>query len=186
MERMDYKDRREQNTDPSPIIPGNRLCNFSQVYSISKMFGNAKRKAPAAAQIPGIGPASGGLKRESPGSYRERSSPDRGEGRTERGLYMKCVKCGKPAFRGTTIETAEIGDGVLVIRNIPCYRCRSCNKIFYDTEVIRRIGELMNSEETAFRKNSIVDYEEEVSEEGDWRHPSSWNMAGFLSAMNAT
>ena len=31
---------------------------------------------------------------------------------------MKCMKCGKEAFKSTTTEAIELGFGVLVVRNI--------------------------------------------------------------------
>ena len=36
---------------------------------------------------------------------------------------MKYIRCGKKAFESTTTEAIEFGFGVLVIRNIPCYKC---------------------------------------------------------------
>ena len=43
---------------------------------------------------------------------------------------MKCGRCGKEAYQSTTSEAIELGFGVLVIRNIPCYKCKECNEVF--------------------------------------------------------
>ena len=43
---------------------------------------------------------------------------------------MKCMKCGQPAYKSVTSEAIELGFGLLVIRNIPCYKCEECDEIF--------------------------------------------------------
>ena len=55
---------------------------------------------------------------------------------------MKCMKCGKEAFKSTTTEAIELGFGVLVIRNIPCYKCVECDEIFYTGDVAQKIEEI--------------------------------------------
>ena len=52
---------------------------------------------------------------------------------------MKCMKCGKPAFKSVTSEAIELGFGLLVIRNIPCYKCEECDEIFYTGDVVQKI-----------------------------------------------
>ena len=42
---------------------------------------------------------------------------------------MKCMKCGKPAYKSVTSEAIELGFGLLVVRNIPCYKCEECDEI---------------------------------------------------------
>ena len=44
---------------------------------------------------------------------------------------MKCMKCGKEAYKSTTTEAIELEFGVLVIRNIPCYKCAEVTVIDY-------------------------------------------------------
>ena len=44
---------------------------------------------------------------------------------------MKCMRCGKEVYKSTTTEAIELDFGVLVIRNIPCYKCVECDEIFY-------------------------------------------------------
>ena len=40
---------------------------------------------------------------------------------------MKCMRCGREAYKSTTCETIEMEFGLLVIRNIPCYKCNECD-----------------------------------------------------------
>ena len=52
---------------------------------------------------------------------------------------MKCGRCGKEAYQSTTSEAIELGFGVLVIRNIPCYKCKECDEVFYTGDVVEQL-----------------------------------------------
>ena len=52
---------------------------------------------------------------------------------------MKCMRCGKPAYKSVTSEAIELGFGLLVIRDIPCYKCEECDEIFYTGDVVQKI-----------------------------------------------
>ena len=57
---------------------------------------------------------------------------------------MKCVKCGMEAYKSTTSEAIEMEFGLLVIRNIPCYKCEECDEVFYTGDVVQKIEEITN------------------------------------------
>ena len=56
---------------------------------------------------------------------------------------MKCMRCGKPAYKSVTSEAIELGFGLLVIRNIPCYKCEECDEIFYTGDVVQKIESIV-------------------------------------------
>ncbi|MBQ3396570.1 MAG: YgiT-type zinc finger protein [Synergistaceae bacterium] len=49
---------------------------------------------------------------------------------------MKCMRCGKDSYKSTTTEAIEMDCGLLIIRNIPCYKCKECDEIFYTGDVV--------------------------------------------------
>ena len=55
---------------------------------------------------------------------------------------MKCIKCGKNTYESTTSETIELEKGVLVIRNIPCYKCEFCDEIHFTGDVVKQLGKM--------------------------------------------
>ena len=55
---------------------------------------------------------------------------------------MKCMKCGREAYKSTTSEAIEMEFGLLVIRNIPCYKCEECDEIFYTGDVVQKLEEI--------------------------------------------
>ena len=72
---------------------------------------------------------------------------------------MKCMKCGKEAFKSTTTEAIELGFGVLVIRNIPCYKCAECDEIFYTGDVVQKIEKITDKVKQLLQEVTVIDYE---------------------------
>ena len=72
---------------------------------------------------------------------------------------MKCMKCGKEAFKSTTTEAIELGFGVLVIRNIPCYKCEECDEIFYTGDVALKIEKITERVKQFIQEVTVIDYE---------------------------
>ncbi|MBQ9301332.1 MAG: YgiT-type zinc finger protein [Clostridia bacterium] len=72
---------------------------------------------------------------------------------------MKCMKCGKDAYKSTTTEAIELDFGVLVIRNIPCYKCEECDEIFYTGDVAEKIEKVMEMVKQLMQEITVIDYE---------------------------
>ena len=73
-------------------------------------------------------------------------------------MLMKCMKCGKNAYKSTTSEAIEMEFGLLVIRNIPCYKCEECDEIFYTGDVALKIEEIIERAKKLVQEITIVDY----------------------------
>ena len=71
---------------------------------------------------------------------------------------MKCIKCGGDTFESTTTEAIELGFGVLIIRNIPCYKCDECDEIFYTGDVVQKIEEITERVKQFIQEVTVVDY----------------------------
>ena len=72
---------------------------------------------------------------------------------------MKCMKCGSSAFKSTTSEAIEMEFGLLVIRNIPCYKCEECDEVFYTGDVALKIEEITERVKQFIQEVTVVDYE---------------------------
>ena len=73
---------------------------------------------------------------------------------------MKCMKCGRAAYKSVTSEAIELGFGLLVVRNIPCYKCEECDEIFYTGDVVQRLEMLIDEAKQNMQAISVVYYEE--------------------------
>ena len=65
-----------------------------------------------------------------------------------------CPLCKGTKRRGTTTFTADLGFGVVVIRNVPALVCAQCGADWLDDEVAQRIERLV---EEARAKRSQVE-----------------------------
>ncbi len=73
-------------------------------------------------------------------------------------IAMKCIRCGQECFKSTTIEAVEFGFGVLVIRNIPCYKCEECDEIMYTGDVAYKIESIIESFKNSIEEVTVIDY----------------------------
>lgn len=71
---------------------------------------------------------------------------------------MKCMRCGHDTFESTTSEVIEMDFGLLVIRNIPCYKCEKCDEIFYTGDVVLRLEEITENVKKLAQEVTIIDY----------------------------
>ena len=71
---------------------------------------------------------------------------------------MKCMKCGRSAYKSTTTEAVELDFGLLIIRNIPCYKCSECDEIFYAGDVIQNLERITETVKNALQEMVVIDY----------------------------
>lgn len=72
---------------------------------------------------------------------------------------MKCMRCGNDIFESTTSEATEMDFGLLVIRNIPCYKCEKCDEIFYTGDVVLKLEEITEKVKQLEQEVTIIDYQ---------------------------
>ena len=73
---------------------------------------------------------------------------------------MKCMKCGKDAYKSTTTEAIELDFGVLVIRNIPCYKCEECDEILYTGDVVQKIEAIVTEAKQLMQEMRVIYFDE--------------------------
>ena len=71
---------------------------------------------------------------------------------------MKCMKCGQNSFASTTSEAIEMDFGLLVIRNIPCYKCEECDEIFYTGDVVQKLEKITETVKQYMQEITVIDY----------------------------
>ena len=71
---------------------------------------------------------------------------------------MKCIRCGNETYKSTTTEAIELNDGVLVIRNIPCYKCEICDEIHFTGDVVKKIEQIIASAKQHLQELSVVNF----------------------------
>ena len=71
---------------------------------------------------------------------------------------MKCISCGITAFPGTTTDVTDLENSLIIVRNVPCYKCTECNEIIYTGDVIKRLEKIIETAKLAMNDISIIDY----------------------------
>ena len=72
---------------------------------------------------------------------------------------MKCMRCGHETYKSTNTEAFELGGGcLLVIRNIPCYKCKECDEILYTGDVVERIETITAGAKRLMQELTVVDF----------------------------
>lgn len=69
---------------------------------------------------------------------------------------MKCIHCGNVTYKSTTTEAIELGSGVLVIRNIPCYKCEICNNIHFTGDVVKQLEQIIAGDKQRMEQLSVI------------------------------
>ena len=52
---------------------------------------------------------------------------------------MLCANCGSRAEKGFTTSVTDPGGCLIIIRNVPCYKCTQCNEVIYTGDVVKRL-----------------------------------------------
>ncbi|MBQ9627101.1 MAG: YgiT-type zinc finger protein [Treponema sp.] len=76
---------------------------------------------------------------------------------------MKCVRCGHETYKSVTTEAIELGSGVLVIRNIPCYKCDTCDEIHFTGDVVKQLELIISAAKQRMEQLCVVDFASHAS-----------------------
>ena len=87
---------------------------------------------------------------------------------------MKCMRCGCKVCKSTTTEAIETGSGLLVIRNIPCWKCDECGEILYSGDVAVKIERITEAVRLLAQDITIIDYEKAA-----WLQPMPCPLESF-------
>lgn len=71
---------------------------------------------------------------------------------------MKCQVCGAAAEKGLTTSVTDLGKCLIIVRNVPCYKCSECNEIIYSADVIQRLETIIEAAKQLMQEVSIIDY----------------------------
>ena len=57
-----------------------------------------------------------------------------------------------------TTDVTDLGNCLVIIRNVPCYKCTECNEIIYTGDVVLEIEKIVNMAKQCLQEVSIIDY----------------------------
>lgn len=71
---------------------------------------------------------------------------------------MKCQVCGAAAEKGLTTSVTDLGRCLIIVRNVPCYKCSECNEIIYSADVVQHLEDIIETAKKLMQEVSIIDY----------------------------
>lgn len=71
---------------------------------------------------------------------------------------MICIQCGANTEKGYTTSVTDLGNCLLIVRNVPCYKCMECNETIYTGDVIKRLEQIIEKAKQFTQEISIVNY----------------------------
>lgn len=71
---------------------------------------------------------------------------------------MRCSKCGTAAEPGFTTSVSDLGKCLIIVRNVPCYKCSECNEVIYTADVVQHLEQIIHTAKKLMQQISIIDY----------------------------
>jgi len=73
---------------------------------------------------------------------------------------MRCPECGAAVEKGVTTSVTDLGKCLIIVRNVPCYKCSECNEIIYTADVVQHLEQIIETAKSLMQQISIIDYSE--------------------------
>ena len=73
-------------------------------------------------------------------------------------INMLCMECGAKAEKGLTTDVTDLGSCLIIVRNVPCYKCIECNEVIYTADVVKQLENIIEQAKKVMQEISIVDY----------------------------
>ena len=73
---------------------------------------------------------------------------------------MRCPECGATVEKSVTTSVTDLGKCLIIVRNVPCYKCCECNEIIYTADVVQHLEQMIEAAKKLMQQISIIDYSE--------------------------
>lgn len=74
------------------------------------------------------------------------------------GKEMTCFFCKGDMADSTTTFTATLENTIVIIKNVPCYKCKQCGEVSYSFDVTQRLEKIIDSFKESLSEISVVNY----------------------------
>jgi YgiT-type zinc finger domain-containing protein len=68
------------------------------------------------------------------------------------------MACGTKAKKDFTTDVTDLGNCLVIIRNVPCYKCTECSEVIYTADVVKHLEDIVEQAKKLMQEISIVDY----------------------------
>ena len=71
---------------------------------------------------------------------------------------MMCVVCGATTEKGYTTDVTDLGNCLVIVRNVPCYKCKECNEVIYTADVVQKLEKIIDIAKQLMQEISVIDF----------------------------
>lgn len=76
---------------------------------------------------------------------------------------MTCFFCKGTLKSDFTNHFVDLGSSMIIIKNVPCYKCEQCGEVVYVGETVRRIEQIVKMLNNSPTEIAVVNYSEKVA-----------------------
>jgi len=71
---------------------------------------------------------------------------------------MTCFFCKGIKMDSTTTDVTDLGTRLIIVRNVPCYKCEQCSEITFDLVVGERLEQIVDALRDTISEIAVVQY----------------------------
>lgn len=71
---------------------------------------------------------------------------------------MTCFMCKGEIISSTTTFMVDLGNCIIIVKNVPCSQCSQCGEITYSNEVAKRLEKIVDTLKNTVTEISVIDY----------------------------
>ena len=71
---------------------------------------------------------------------------------------MTCFMCKGEIISSTTTFMVDLGNCIIIVKNVPCFQCSQCGEISYSNEVAKRLEKIVDTLKNTVTEISVIDY----------------------------
>ena len=76
---------------------------------------------------------------------------------------MTCFYCKGDLTDSTTTYMEDLGNCIVVIKNVPCNKCSQCGEVSYSGTVVRQIEKIISTLQNSLTEVAIINYSNKVA-----------------------
>lgn len=74
-----------------------------------------------------------------------------------------CFYCKGDLVESTTTYMEDLGNCIVIIKNVPCSKCSQCGEISYNGAVVRKIEKIISDLQNSLTEIAVVNYNNNVA-----------------------
>lgn len=76
---------------------------------------------------------------------------------------MHCFICKGDMKDDITTHVSDLGNCIIIIRNVPCKKCTQCGEIIYTGDIENKIEKIIDTFENALTEIAVVDFQNKIA-----------------------